>query len=135
MVRCIPMIALVALFSAASPAFADSPAAIDPGRPGAEAAFKEFAKDFMAKHYRLEEKERMQPTLSRGNNQVTYRGYDDKYTVELRPTGHPSAPYVGLLRYTERIYSCTDMDAKNCRIASTVPVTEIFRYQNGSWSY
>ena len=135
MVRCIPMIALVALLSAASPTFADSPAAIDPGRPGAEAEFKKFAKDFMAKHYRQEEKGRKQPTASRGSNQVTYRGYDDAYTVELRPTGHPSAPYVGLLRYTEHVYSCTDMDAKNCRVASTVPVTEIFRYQKGSWSY
>ena len=135
MLRCIPMIALVALFSAASPAFADSPAAIDHGRPGAEAEFKKFAKDFMAKHYRLEEKERKQPTALRGTHQVTYRGYDDTYSVELRPTGHPSAPYVGLLRYTEHIYSCTDMDAKNCRVASTVPVTEIFRYQNCRWSY
>ena len=135
MVRCIPMIAVAALFGTASPTFADSPAAIDHRRPGPEAEFKKFAKDFMAKHYRQEEKERKQPTASGVSKQVTYRGYDDAYTVELRPTGHPSAPYVGLLRYTEHVYSCTDMDAKNCRVASTVPVTEIFRYQKGSWSY
>jgi hypothetical protein len=135
MLRLFWMSAIVALLAAASPALADSPAAIDKSAPGAEASFKKFAKDFMARHYQSEAQAKKSPTVARGTNQVTYRGYDDDWTVELRPTGHPSAPYVGLLRYTEHTYSCTDMSAKKCRIASSTPVTEIFRYQKGGWGY
>lgn len=127
------------LLWAGSPALAGSPAAIPPdaGRARAEAAFETFANQWMAKVHELEDKQRAHPTVKEGSEEpiVTYRGYDDDYTVELRPTGHAKAPYVGLLRYTEYVYSCTDVKAEDCTVASTVPVTEIFRYSNGRWTY
>jgi hypothetical protein len=135
MLRLVLMIALLAI---ASPSLADSPAAIsDAGRDRVEDAFDEFARQWMKKVHSLEAEHRKNPSVKQGSSSpvVTYRGYADDYSVELRPTGHPSAPYVGLLRYTEHVYSCTDMKAADCSIASTVPVTEIFRYQNGRWSY
>jgi len=128
-----------ALLLLAGPALADSPAAIPPdsGRTRAETAFEGFTSDWMAKVRALEQRHRTNPTIKQGASDpvVTYRGYGDDYTVELRPTGNARAPYVGLLRYTEHVYSCRDVEAERCTVASSVPVTEIFRYQNGRWNY
>ncbi|MFQ5416448.1 MAG: hypothetical protein ACE5FL_05280 [Myxococcota bacterium] len=66
---------------------------------------------------------------------VTYRDYTDDFTVELRPTGHASAPYVGILRYREQIFSCRNIAANDCTLSSQIPVTEIFRFQDGRWVY
>ncbi len=103
----------------------------------AEAAFQEFARDFMAKVRSQEERERHKPRVAAGpgNAVFTYRGYGEDFRTEMRPTGQAAAPYVGLLHYTEHVYSCRDMKGGSCTVASSVPVTEIFRYQRGRWSY
>jgi hypothetical protein len=136
--RCARLVA-VALLVIPMTALADSPAAIagDAARTRAEDQFHAFAKTWMANVKKLQTQDRSKPTMRAGANgtQVTYRGYGDDYTVELRPTGHPSAPFVGLLRYTELMYSCPSPSASDCTVASRVPVTEIFRYENGRWSY
>ena len=123
----------------AAPAWAGPPAANAPdtGRMRAEAAFDRFSADWMEKVRSLEETHRANPTVKQGASEpvVTYRGYGEDFSVELRPTGNARAPFVGLLRYTEHVYSCRDLEAGNCAIASSVPVTEIFRYANGRWSY
>ena len=79
----------------------------------------------MAKVQKLQTQDRSKPNLhaGAGGAQASYRGYSDDFTVELRPTGHPSAPYVGLLRYTELMYSCPSAGATDCTVASRVPVT------------
>jgi hypothetical protein len=136
--QCARLVAGCALLLLPAGALADSPAAIaDSSRSRAEVQFHEFAKSWMANVQRLQTQDRSKPTVRAGSNgtQVSYRGYDDDYSVELRPTGHPSAPYVGLLRYTELMYSCPSSTATNCTVSSRVPVTEIFRYENGRWSY
>ncbi|NNL66142.1 MAG: hypothetical protein HKP30_07870 [Myxococcales bacterium] len=123
---------------AAAPALADAPAAIpDAAQTRAGVSFDAFAAKWMKKARGLEVENRSDPTVKPGTETplVTYRGYSDDYHVELRPTGHPSAPYVGLLRYTELVYSCRTVAAKDCSVASSVPVTEIFRYQDGRWNY
>lgn len=134
MLRSLP---LLTLLLAASPALAEPAAIPDAGQHRAERAFQEFASDWMQKVRALEEESRTRPTVKAGATDpvFTYRGYGDDYSVELRPTGHARAPYVGLLRYTEYVYSCASMQAQSCTVASTVPVTEIFRYKNGRWSY
>jgi len=132
------LVAGCALILLPATAMADSPAAIsDASRSRAEDQFHQFAKSWMANVQRLQTQDRSKPTVRAGSNgtQVSYRGYGDDYTVELRPTGHPSAPYVGLLRYTELMYSCASASSKDCSVSSRVPVTEIFRYENGRWSY
>jgi hypothetical protein len=121
----------------AAPAVAD-PAAIPQAADGrAERAFERFARDWMDKVHALEEQSRHKPTVKVGAQDpvYTYRGYGDDYSTELRPTGRPGAPYVGLLRYTEHVYSCESAEARHCSVASSVPVTEIFRFKNGRWSY
>ncbi|HJO21947.1 MAG: hypothetical protein QF890_00115 [Myxococcota bacterium] len=129
---------LALLLAIAAPAWAGSPAAIpDSGRHQAEVSFQEFATTWMGKVRKLEMKNRTKPTVIRSaaDPLLTYRGYGDDYSVELQPTGHPQAPYLGLLRYTEHVYSCKGIDAIECRIASTIPITEIFRFQYGRWNY
>jgi len=136
--HCVRLVAVCALLFAPAIAMADSPAAIsDASRSRAEDQFQQFAKTWMANVQRLQTQDRGKPTVraSAGGTQSSYRGYSDDFTVELRPTGHPSAPYVGLLRYTELMYSCPSAGASDCTVASRVPVTEIFRYENGRWSY
>jgi hypothetical protein len=103
----------------------------------ADRAFQDFARDFMAKVRSQEERERHKPRVAAGPGAAvfTYRGYGEEFRTELRPTGQAVAPFVGLLHSTEHVYSCRDLEGGSCTVASTVPVTEIFRYQRGSWTY
>jgi hypothetical protein len=131
-------ILLTAVIAFAAPALADGPAAMsDPGLEGAEASFDAFAQRWMDRVHRLEAQHRNKPTVSEGSDGpvVTYRGYGDDYSIELRETGYERAPYVGLLSYVEHVYSCTSLAARKCRRAASIPVTEIFRFQDGSWAY
>ncbi len=120
-----------------TPAFAGEPARAKPGQERAVVAFEDFARDFMARVRSQEERERRQPKVAAGPGSAvfTYRGYGEEFRTELRPTGQAAAPYVGLLHYTEHVYSCRDLEGGSCTVADTVPVTEVFRYQRGRWSY
>jgi hypothetical protein len=103
----------------------------------ARTSFSDFARSWMAKMAKNEAQNRKNPTVQPGpsENIITYRGFGEDFTVELRPTGHPSAPFVGILRYNEQVYSCNGVDASKCSVVSSLPVTEIFRYQGGRWIY
>jgi len=127
--------AALAVAFVAAPALADDPAAIAPADEQAKASFTKFAQSWMDKVQRMaaEQKPSVQPGAA--NTMVTYRDYGDDFTVELRPTGHATAPYVGILRYHEQIFSCKDLAANDCSLSSEIPVTEIFRYQGGRWVY
>jgi hypothetical protein len=127
----------LSLLTAAS-ASASPPASIRPdAQSRAQAAFETFAADWMTKVRALEAHNRAHPQVQSGASRpvVTYRGYGSDYHLELRATGHAKAPWVGLLRYTELLYSCRSVTADDCNVASSVPVTEIFRYTNGRWTY
>jgi hypothetical protein len=135
MMRSLSLVISVLALLAAPPVFGDSPAAIaDSGNERAKMSFETFAKGWMEKAQRLEAAQKEKPAIRPGASAplVTYRGYGEDYSVELRPTGHAQAPYIGLLRYTEHLYSCAD---EECTVASTIPVTEIFRFQDGRWVY
>lgn len=124
-----------ALTFAATPALGGAPADLgDPGDERARASFERFARSWMDKVKKLEAENRRKPTVraSASGTTTTYRGYGEDFSIELRPTGQAVAPYIGLLRYTELVYSCVE---ERCSVASTVPVTEIFRMQDGRWIY
>jgi len=130
--------AVFASFLVSGSALAEPPAAIAPqGHERVRATFERFASTWMDKIRRLETQQRESPTIrpGAGGLLVTYRGYGDAFKTELRSTGHPSAPYVGILRYSEHLYSCQSVEATKCTVASTVPVTEIFRFEDGRWVY
>jgi hypothetical protein len=128
-------LALALWLLAAAPASADSPRS-HPSRERAEVAFQDFAREWMAEARRLEERERRSPRVAAGPGTpvFTYRGYGEEFRTELRPTGEAAAPFVGLLHYTQRLYSCRPA-AGQCSLAATVPVTEIFRYRRGRWTH
>jgi hypothetical protein len=125
---------LVVAFAGA-PALADDPAAIAPADARAKASFTKFAQSWMDKVKRMADEQKPSVQPGAANTMVTYRDYGDDFTVELRPTGHATAPYVGILRYREQIFSCKDLAANDCSLSSEIPVTEIFRYQGGRWVY
>ena len=127
-----------ALLLMAAPTIADDVAAIpDSADERARTSFSDFARSWMVKMQENEAQNRKNPTVQPGpsENTVTYRGFGEDFTVELRPTGHPSAPFVGILRYNEQVYSCEGVSASKCSVVSSLPVTEIFRYQSGRWIY
>ena len=103
----------------------------------AAAAFEDFARDFMARVHGQEQREKRKPRVAAGPESAifTYRGYGEEFRTELRPTGHAAAPFVGLLHYTEHVYSCRDLEGGPCSVAATVPVTEVFRFRGGRWTY
>jgi hypothetical protein len=125
----------LALACASGQALADGPAAVAPADEPAKASFMKFAQSWMDRVQRIAAEQK--PTVRPGtaNTIVTYRSYADDFAVELRPTGHAAAPYVGILRYREQVISCSDIAANDCALSSQTPVTEIFRYQDGRWVY
>jgi hypothetical protein len=101
--------------------------------PSVKASFDAFASEWMDRMQRLEDDNRRSP---KPNGQgLGYRGYADDFRVELKPTGYERAPYVGVLRYEEYEYACSDPSATRCSVVSRMPVTELFRYQDGRWVY
>jgi len=120
-------------------ALADPPARIDPDAAsrGARASFETFARDWMARAQARSERDRANPRLSPGAKALvaTYREVGKDFETELQPTGRPGTPWVGVLRYTENVVTCADLHATDCRVVSTVPVTEVFRLRGGHWVY
>ena len=129
--------AIALLGIGAAPAIAGSPAAISNPNESARSALSNFAKTWMSKMKDTEVQNRKRPTIRPGTARgvITYRRFGDDYKIELRPTGHPTSPFIGILRYTEQVYTCREARSGDCSVASSVPVTEIFRYQAGRWVY
>lgn len=127
-VSCVAAAPGVAFAQAAKPA----PVA-GPDAASVKASFDAFASDWMGRMQRVEEDNRRSPTLEAGV--MSYRGYGDDFRVEIKPTGSERAPYVGLLRYEEQTYGCSDEAAVQCWTVSRMRVTELFRYQDGRWIY
>ncbi len=126
--------AIAFLMIGAEPATADTPA---DRSASARSKLSDFAKSWIGKMKKTEAQNKTRPSVRPGAVQTvtSYRGIADGYNVELRPTGQPSAPFIGILRYTEQVYTCREAAGDNCSVASSVPVTEIFRYQAGKWVY
>jgi hypothetical protein len=130
---------LLLLFATQGVAFAEPPASLDPSAApvAAEASFRAFARDWMAHVQARGERERANPHLTPGARGViaTYRDVDGSFETELQPTGHPGSPFVGVLRYTENVFNCSDLRATDCHVVSSAPVTEVFRFRDGRWVY
>ncbi|NNL85481.1 MAG: hypothetical protein HKP27_07505 [Myxococcales bacterium] len=120
----LPILLGALAFFWASAALAGAPAS----EPEAKASFERFSQEWMGKMSRAGD-------ANRANAQRTgsgYTDYGDDYRVELKPTGHATAPYVGILRYQQ--FKCAN-STPSCAGARRSPVTEIFRFQNGRWVY
>jgi hypothetical protein len=140
-VRARPFLAALAVCSASAAlsaaAFAQAAAKPAP-RAGPDAAsvkasFDAFASAWMDRMQRVEDDNRRSPKYDGGR--TSYRGYGNDFRVEIKPTGYAPAPYVGVLRYEEQTFGCSDAGATECRMVSRIPVTELFRYQDGRWVY
>jgi hypothetical protein len=124
-----PALALVCLgwLGLAPDAGAEPPAA--PARPtgdAIQASFDRFARTW------LEGLDR-EGRRSEAARKASYRRFGPDFDVELKPTGRPRTPWVGILRYWESHYRCPAEGS--CELIQNTPITEVFRYQNGAWVY
>jgi hypothetical protein len=124
-------LAAALLLVPASPGAAGPPAALAESGDNAAATFDRFAERWMQEKRDTAAQRRRATALGQ---LLTYRDPGEVFELELRATGHPRAPWVGILRYDEREVACSDHTADHCGVKTT-PVTEIFRYQNGRWVY
>ena len=134
------LFALAGVLCFATAAFAGSPVMIAPGDASASRAgdsFESFAEEWMGRALARSERDRKAPRAHQRSLGLlfTYRAVDDAFETELRPTGRPTSPYVGVLRYTEHTYTCDDVHASRCRVTSSLPLTELFRYRGGRGTY
>lgn len=127
------------LLAAHGAARAEPPASIDPSTRsgGAEESFRAFARGWVARAKARGERERANPRLTPGARGVVaiYRQVGAEFETELQATGRPGSPYVGVLRYTENVFNCSDLRRIDCHAVSAVPVTEVFRFRDGRWVY
>lgn len=72
-------------------------------------------------------------SLQRAATGASPRPFGPEFSTELRTTGDPQAPYLGLLRYVEHGYSCSSSAAPPCRVTHSTPILEIFHFRNGRW--
>jgi hypothetical protein len=130
---------IACLLLSSSLVLAGPPAAIpeDDSHQRTLRSFESFASRWMEKMERVETHNRASPKIRPYGSQklITYKGYGGDFKVEIKYTGYAPAPFVGVLRYSEQLFTCADARATRCRLAATTPVTEIFRFQNGRWVY
>jgi len=103
----------------------------------ATSAFDRHARSWMADLEKNEaDKRRDAPVYSvAGETVIRFDGYGDDYETQVKPTGHATAPFVGILRYKENVYTCLRDDSSRCTVTRSVPVSEIFSFKNGRWTY
>jgi hypothetical protein len=87
-------------------------------------------------HARAGDRDRANPRLTPGARAgCELPRVGAEFQTELRATGRPESPYVGVLRYTENVMQCADLRGTSCHVVSTFPVIEIFRLRDGHWVY
>jgi hypothetical protein len=136
--RCLA--ATLLCLSVASASLASGPATHaqhDPTEAAMESSFRGFAKSWMDKALARAARNQVRPRALGRSEGLTflYRAVADDYDVALEPTGNPRSPYVGVLRYTEQTFQCRDARGAECTLASSQPVSEVFRFRGGRWSY
>jgi len=109
----------------------------DSSLSAARSAFERHAKSWMADLERSEaENRRKAPVYSVASETVIrFDGYGDEYEIQVKPTKSAQTPFVGILRYKEHTYTCLRDDETRCTVTRSVPVSEIFSFRNGRWTY
>lgn len=79
-------------------------------------------------------------TAANGRVVGRYICYGPDCVQEVRPTGSKVTPYVGILRYSQKVMekegdTLQQMQENAAVPASEIEVTEIFRYTRGRWVY
>lgn len=125
---------LLGSLASASPAM---PSREDVGDSMTEQSFGSFAEEWMGRALARGTRDSKAPRAHSGSAGLifTYHAVAEDFETELRPTGRPSSPYVGVLHYTEQTFTCRDVLGAECTATSSLPVTEVFRYRAGRWGY
>jgi len=108
-----------------------------------EQAFDVFAKRWLSELSESAKPDRDQrrfltpakPGGTAGAQTYTFRKSDGNYVIQTKETGNASAPFIGILSYTESVYVCKDPAREDCELVESSPITEIFPYRDGRWQY
>ncbi|NNL67502.1 MAG: hypothetical protein HKP30_14730 [Myxococcales bacterium] len=121
----------------ALPARQASADSIEHSLSDAKWAFEQHAKSWMADLEKNEARNRSEaPVYSVANESVIrFAGYGDDFETQVKPTGRAQTPFVGILRYKENLYTCLHQDESRCTVTRSIPVSEIFSFRNGRWTY
>lgn len=126
-------IALTLLAASLAPPVELLAEASGPGVPSeldeaSRASFEEFASAWMDQLQQAGS-----GSLQRAATGTSSRSFGPDFRTELRATGDPQAPYLGLLRYVEHAYSCSSTISPRCRVTHSTPILEIFHFRDGRW--
>ena len=110
-----------------------------PSVRGEEAAqsFARFASQRLDALWARAERARTRPDVRPGADAplITYRSIGQDFEASVEATGDARVPFVGVLQYTELVYSCEDTEAQECVEVASNPVTELYRLRDGTWGY
>lgn len=104
--------------------------------------FTKFAHKWVAKLNRNHTASRSRMKISKSGNGsflAKYHHFDGSTIVcRVKRTKSAKVPFVGILRYKERVYQSTGGSESECRSGDfeavrTIAVTEIFNYSNNTW--
>jgi len=125
---------LLTQVSGSAPARADS---VEASLSDAKGAFERHARSWMADLEKNEARNRSAAPVYRVANEsvIRFEGYGDEFETQVKATGQAVAPFVGILRYKENLYTCLQQDETRCTVTRSVPVSEIFSFRNGRWTY
>ena len=120
---------------------ADTNAPEDPALTQVYKAFRNFAGTWINKLNRNHFKgfARMEVVPVSTGYKAMYHRFDPNTVIcQVKRTKSSSVPYVGILKYKERIYESTGNSPQDCKngdfaTVKTIAVTEIFNYKNGAW--
>lgn len=138
--RILPAAILCICFVAGAAFASEAPKDVD---PAVQAKFDAFTKNYLDKICdNMCDTAATRKLSKRGAGFVgTYSEVDrSTRTIQVKRSSSESCPYVGVMRYKERHYSCeggNKNQAANgpCSVVKVSGMTEIFRYSDGQWQH
>ena len=106
-------------------------------------SFESFSKDWMARLEQVNQQNSRVPKTEPGSNGRVvgrYVHYGPDYNREVRGTDSRATPYVGILRYAQKMMEKEGETPQKMRehpgiATGEISVMEIFRYTGGRWVY
>ena len=110
---------------------------------GVATSFDKFTRSWMSRLEQVNQQNSraLKPEPAEGGRvRGRYTSYGPDYVREIRPTGSKATPYVGIIRYPQKVVEKEGETLQKMKEHQGVPtseiqVTEIFRYTGGRWVY
>jgi hypothetical protein len=133
--------AILCICCVAGVAFAsEAPKQID---PAVQAEFDTFTKNYLDKirNNMCDTASARKLTKNSDGFVGTYSEVDaESRTIQVKTSSSKACPFIGVMRYKERHYSCEGGNKSQaaqgpCNVVKVSGMTEIFRYSDGKWQH